>query len=66
MLKEAHRVLKVGGRIGCSVWGRPENSPLMTLMPKVMNTPLSKNFHLGEREKLIAMLEENGFGDIRS
>lgn len=60
MLKEAHRVLKVGGRVGCSVWGRQENTSVFTILNEVLDqngvardktarTP----FHLNDRDKLI-------------
>jgi ubiquinone/menaquinone biosynthesis C-methylase UbiE len=70
-LKEAHRVLKKNGCIVYSVWGRPEHSPLMTILPHSaaqLGIPLPKrgrsNFHLGTGKKLKSMMEDCGFSDV--
>jgi histidine triad (HIT) family protein len=70
-LAEAARVLKPGARAVWTVWGRPDLSPMMTLLPQAArNTglglppPGSSNFRLGSIQKLKGMLEEAGFENI--
>ena len=70
MLSESLRVLKPGGRAGFTVWGRKENSNMFTTIPMVLRKhgfelPQERsNFHLGDREKLISLMEANGFKNI--
>ena len=72
MLTEAKRVLKKGGRIGVSVWGRRENSVALTLMSKLfakhgIESPKERSaFYLNDREALIKMFEKAGFTDVLS
>ena len=71
-LKEANRVLKPQGLGVWTVWGRKEQSPLMTLMPeaaaaigvKLPSSPRS-NFHLSSKTKLKRMLTNAGFDHIQ-
>ena len=56
MLKEAFRVLKKGGVAAFSIWGREENSPMMTIPGKVFaaykkndGESVRSNFHLGNK-----------------
>ena len=71
MLKEAYRVLKKNGRIGCSVWGSKENSDHMTFMEKILDKnnierpkPPRTPFHLNDQKKLVEMFEKAGFVDL--
>jgi ubiquinone/menaquinone biosynthesis C-methylase UbiE len=71
-LSEAARVLEPGGLGVWVVWGRPEHSPMMTLLPEAAKrvglalppTPRS-NFHLGGLDRLREMLTEVGFERTR-
>ena len=67
-LAEAARVLAPGGVGAWVVWGRPEHSPLMTLLPAaaarvgVRLPPVARsNFHLGGLDRLRGMLLAAGF-----
>ena len=71
-LAEIRRVLTTGGRAAWSVWGRPEHSPLMTLLPRAAEAlglalarPARPNFHLGDRDVLLGLLRQAGFRRIR-
>lgn len=56
MIQEAHRVLAPGGIAGFTVWGRSKDSPLMTIVPDVLeefglrkkDPILRSSFHLGQ------------------
>lgn len=70
MLSEAFRVVRKGGKVGFTVWGRKENSSFFTVVPKVLRKngielPNERsNFHLGDREKLMNMMKDAGFKNI--
>ena len=69
MLAEAFRVLKKGGNIGVSAWGRKENCTFLTLRGKVLEKYAIKedfrsNFHLSEKETVVDLLEKAGFKDV--
>ena len=72
-LAEARRVLADGGRAAWSVWGRPEQSPMFTLPPHAaeragveLPAKARSNFHLGDRDALIARIEGAGFRRVRA
>ncbi|MEZ6186645.1 MAG: class I SAM-dependent methyltransferase [Planctomycetota bacterium] len=72
-LAEAARVLAPGGRLGFSVWGRPEHSPLFTLPPQAAEAagvelpPVTRsNFHLGARPELLARVRAAGLRPLRA
>lgn len=66
-LEEAARVLRPGGLAAWSVWGRPENSPMFTLVPRAaervgVTLPARRsNFHLNDREALCERVRRAGF-----
>jgi len=67
-LLEARRVLKPGGFAAFTVWGRPENSSFMTIIPGVLTEmnlmpPSSErsNFHLGDLPLLRSLAVQCGF-----
>ena len=70
MLSEAYRVVRKGGKVGFTVWGRKENSNFFTTVPKVLRKhgvelPNERsNFHLGDREKLMKMMQDAGFKNV--
>jgi len=70
MLQETHRVLKKGGKLALSVWGRPENSKIMTTVNEIMvefGFPLPHvrtNFRFCKKEVVKNLLEKHGFVDI--
>ena len=54
-----------------TVWGRPEFSPMMTILTESLQdvgintpTPPRSNFHLGSRSTLQNWLKDSGFNDI--
>jgi len=68
-LAEAARVLRPGGLAAWSVWGRPEHSPLFTLVPRAaeslgLQLPSKEqrsNFHLNDPDTLCARICRAGF-----
>lgn len=71
-LSEAARVLQSGGLGAWVVWGRPEHSPMMTLLPQAakavgvqLPTVARSNFHLGGLDRLRILLEDAGFEKCR-
>ncbi len=72
-LREARRVTRSGGLAGWSVWGRPAESPMMTLVGEACGTlgidtptPERPNFHLGEPGLLEKHVRAAGFAGVRS
>jgi ubiquinone/menaquinone biosynthesis C-methylase UbiE len=74
-LAEALRVLRPGGQIALSVWGRREHSSLRTLYDEALaqlgiaRAPVPAGatpFRLGVREDLVALLERAGFTRVVS
>lgn len=71
-IKEASRVLANHGSVAVwTVWGRPEFSPMMTILTESLQdvgintpTPPRSNFHLGSRSTLQNWLKDSGFNDI--
>ena len=71
-LYEASRVLQSGGLGVWTVWGRQENSPLMTLLAQSakavgieLSSPSRSNFHLNNKTKLKKMLNNAGFSQVQ-
>lgn len=71
-LTEAYRVLKPDGLGVWVVWGRPEYSAMMSLLPKTlkqlginMPVPARSNFHLGGADTLIELAKFVGFTKCR-
>lgn len=70
MLKEMFRVLKPGGRMGISVWGRSEESFALTVFNSAceklgIEVPIVRsNFYLGTKDTLIPIVKNSGFVDI--
>ncbi|KAM9956946.1 hypothetical protein ACTFIR_003681 [Dictyostelium discoideum] len=71
MLKEAYRVLEVGGIAAFSVWGRPENSNQFTIVKKIadeigieMGGASRSPFHLNDKNKLRQMALDAGFSRV--
>ncbi|MGE0706938.1 MAG: class I SAM-dependent methyltransferase [Planctomycetota bacterium] len=67
-LREAARVLRPGARAAWSVWGRPEHSAMFSLPPQAarevgleLPEPPRSNFHLNDREALLARVRAAGF-----
>jgi SAM-dependent methyltransferase len=72
-LREAHRVTAPGGRAGWSVWGRVEQSPMMTLVGQAcdalgVEVPVAErpNFHLGGPGVLAEQVAAAGFDPVQS
>jgi ubiquinone/menaquinone biosynthesis C-methylase UbiE len=68
-LQQTFRVLKKGGMVGFSVWGRPENSPKFTISDtakKILQLPFSPNpsFHLADNEVLRQRVLNAGFSRV--
>jgi ubiquinone/menaquinone biosynthesis C-methylase UbiE len=73
-LKEAHRVLKPGGRCALVTWDEPSKSPYFTVILRVASTFLSLPptdpaapgpFRLAAARHLESMLRTSGFSDVR-
>jgi SAM-dependent methyltransferase len=73
-LKEAHRVLKPGGRCALVTWDEPSKSPYFTVIVGVASTFLSLPpidpadpgpFRLAAARNLESMLRTSGFSDVR-
>ncbi|KAL4438926.1 hypothetical protein ABPG74_016646 [Tetrahymena malaccensis] len=71
MIQEARRVLKIGGYAGFTVWGDKQRSKFFTLVPSILNKQFGiklprvrSNFHLNDKQKLIEMLENQGFTNV--
>ncbi len=71
-LAEAHRVAAPRARVGWTVWGRPQHSPMMTLVGQACETldidvPATErpNFHLGEWGVLPEAVRDAGFVEVQ-
>ncbi|KAM9975390.1 hypothetical protein ACTFIW_010418 [Dictyostelium discoideum] len=72
MLKEAYRVLEVGGIAAFSVWGRPENSNQFTIVKKMAeeiglnfgSTQSRSPFHLNDSNKIRQLALDAGFSRV--
>lgn len=78
--KEIYRVMKNGGRLLASVWGRKENSPKFTIPPKVLTdfchqwnmthpdsnnpNPVRSPFHLSDKNSTKHRVEAAGFDKV--
>ena len=72
-LKEAYRVMTVGGKAGFSVWGRKENSSFNTVLPAVLKSlgieipePSRPYYYLSDRESIEKDLREVGFKGVKT
>lgn len=74
-VREAGRVLRSGGVAAWSVWGRDEESPMFTAVPRLMKElgismknpppPERPNFHLGRDPEVVrGMLLRSGFSRV--
>ena len=67
MLQESSRVLDNNGIAAFSIWGRPENSPVFTIIPNAMKNlnisfpDMRSNFHISNVSGLKKLVLENGF-----
>ena len=72
-LREAYRVLEPNGLAAWVVWGRPEHSPMMSILPDALQAlgltaqqPASKSlFHLGGSDTFKDLLTAEGFKHVR-
>ena len=74
-LAETHRVLRSGGRVALAVWGPPERNPFFTLVAAALvqhglvpppDPAAPGPFALADADRIRALLEDTGFGGIRT
>jgi ubiquinone/menaquinone biosynthesis C-methylase UbiE len=69
VLQEAFRVLKSGGKLGFSVFGKKSKSQFFNLFDSLMRREgvmeYRSKFHMDDEAKVRLMLEESGFKNVR-